>query len=146
MFVLCHIWFLFVFPSWTLLYLRITLSSPSHCITPAGWHHAYWKSITAYSFPCINCTPKCSWHSSWTFWPLKIGRCSKTLVQNYHSTLCKFLKDCRSHLQHSWSLKLCMTFLCLVYLFEKCYSICSCVCGYWFLFIHYNITIFIFLL
>lgn len=148
MFDLCHVWFSFVFPSWTLLYLRVTLPSPSHCITHAGWHHAYWESITAHSFPCINYIPKCSWHSPWTFWPLKVGLigCPKMLIQNYHSTLCKFLKDCRSHLQHSWSLKLCMTLLCLVYLFEKCYSIFSCMFNYWFSFIHYIITIFMFLL
>ena len=163
-FILCHTWFLFVFhltlgsgftfpgcctseSHWDTRLLSY-LPSTSHCINPVGWHHAYWESITAHSFPCINCIPKCFWHSSWTFWSLKMGLigCPKTLVQNYYSTLCKFLKDCRSHLHHSWSLKSCVTLLCLVYLFEKCYSIFSCMFGCWFSFIHDNNTIFMFLL
>ena len=31
--------------------------------------------------------------------------CPKMFVQNYHSMLCKILKECRSHLHHGRSLK-----------------------------------------
>lgn len=40
-------------------------------------------------------------HAVWskTSWLFKMGMigCSETLVQNYHSTLCKISEECRSH-------------------------------------------------
>ena len=47
------------------------------------------------------------YHSSWTFWPLKIAKigCTETSLRNYHSTLRNVPTQCRSRLFLGWSLK-----------------------------------------
>jgi hypothetical protein len=60
--------------------------------------------------------------SSWTAWPLKMGPigCPEMSTRNYHFTLRKISKECRSRLRRDRSLKLPGW---LLLMFEVCYTV-----------------------
>lgn len=87
-------------------------------------HHPY--------HPLFNRSSICSWHSSGTAWPFKMGSlgCSETLVNEWQYMLCNETEQWRTHAHHGGGQKSYKTHVkCLLpslSLITELTSICSC--------------------